>query len=82
MEVTLSIDGDKTEAHTYVLSDDPIKKGDWCLCKADYTESGWNVSQINNTMAVKLFNTRGHPLNENKKIIASTDKSLTNIIHL
>ncbi len=57
--------------HLYILSDDEIKEGDWivCLDEIDTSIMNWDIE-----LAVFQFN--GGNCTSDKKIIATTDKSL------
>jgi len=56
--------------HLYILSDEEIKEGDWCI------RDGWDLFQADKWIinALKTGDLRKHQI---KKVIATTDKSLT-----
>lgn len=75
--------------HLYILSDEEIKEGDW-IYSTDNNTSSCNIYQVVKYNAItgakpigfggKCFNTEqgiGVAINKCKKIIATTDKSLT-----
>ncbi len=59
--------------HLYIISDEEIREGDWVLCldETDSTVMNWNINQC-------IFkHIKGGNCTQCKKIIATTDTSLT-----
>ena len=65
-----------TNQHLYILSDDEIKEGDWCYVKEDspYPPTIEKVVSIKDNFIIS--NLGSSYINDSKKIIATTDKSL------
>jgi len=65
----------KSSHHLYIISDDKIEAGDWCLFFWDGNKEG-ELGQIGSEPQ-QYFPENGHTLNKNlRKIIATTDSKL------
>lgn len=71
----LKQENNRSSHHLYIVTDDEIKEGDWCLFFWDGNKEG-ELGQIG-SKPQQYFPENGHTLNKNlRKIIATTDPNL------
>ena len=74
-KVVLPIQDEEMYQHLYIISDDKIEAGDWCLFFWDGNKEG-ELGQIGSEPQ-QYFPENGHTLNKNlRKIIATTNPEL------